>query len=69
MSNTNELDFTTILHGYYSNDEQYKRWQETCAALTLVKHTLNCESANTLSALDGRIEKVADGIRKSLERE
>ncbi|MEZ8020041.1 hypothetical protein AB6D20_017970 [Vibrio splendidus] len=69
MSNSNELDFTTILSDYYDNTDKEKRWQETCAALTLIKHTLHAESTNTLSALDGRVEKVAEGIRKSLERE
>lgn len=66
---SNELDFTTILSNYHDNTEQEKRLQETCAALTLIKHTLKTDSSNVISNLERRVENVADGIRKSLERE
>jgi hypothetical protein len=66
---SNERDFGTILTNYYDNTEQEKRWQETCAALTLIKNTLQTDSVNNISGLEGRIQKVANGIRNSLERE
>ncbi|MBM4951268.1 hypothetical protein HYO25_01745 [Vibrio parahaemolyticus] len=66
---SNERDFATILSNYHESSEQEKRWQETCAALTLIKHTLQTESSSVISNLENRIENVADGIRKSLERE
>ncbi|EGR1057239.1 hypothetical protein GU261_04960 [Vibrio cholerae] len=68
MLHSNELDFSTILSDYHSVDEQEKRWKETCAALTLIKHTLHCDSATTLSNLERHIQSVANGIRASLEQ-
>ena len=66
---SNERDFGAILTNYYDNTEQEKRWQETCAALTLIKNTLQTDSVNNISGLESRIQKVANGIRNSLERE
>ncbi|HCZ9539442.1 TPA: hypothetical protein O4H64_003094 [Vibrio alginolyticus] len=66
---SDEQNFTSILNNYYESTEQEKRWQETCAALTLIKYTLQTESSSVISNLENRIENVADGIRKSLERE
>ncbi|EPM4291467.1 hypothetical protein ACTJ2N_000634 [Vibrio fluvialis] len=69
MSNSNEVDFTTILDEYYECDDQEKRWKETCAALTLIKHTFTTDSGNSLCTLERHIQIVANGIRVSLERE
>ena len=66
---SNECDFGAILAKYYANTEQEKRWQETCAALTLIKNTLQTDCVNDISGLESRIQRVANGIRNSLERE
>ncbi|EGU39497.1 hypothetical protein VII00023_10199, partial [Vibrio ichthyoenteri ATCC 700023] len=58
MSNQNDLEFTAILNNYYGSSETEKRWKETCAALTLIKHTFNADSGNTLSSLERHVSKV-----------
>lgn len=69
MSGTEaDVTFSHILSGYFEADEKEKRFIETCAALSLLKCTLSSESPSGLSNLASGIEKVSEGIRRSLER-
>ena len=66
---TSESDFTQILHGYNDCDEQEKQWKATCAALELMKHTLEMKGSSDVAgfAKYNRVNDVAASIRKSLE--